>query len=196
MKRLFTFLVMLTVLTFSGVAYAESNIELFQEINEHLQIAIEEANIPGMAVSIVDKDSVLFSNTYGNCESIDTPFLIGSTTKSFTALAIMRLVEQGKIDLDEPISTYICGLSIGDRVTVRQLLNQTSGFSTYQTRNNLTITDSYNKHVYANVNRVPLKTEENPGRSDKSRKKRQREQRNAGFILRREQAAGRANEIR
>lgn len=60
-----------------------------------------------MAVIVVDKDNVLFQETYGNCDSIDTPFLIGSMSKSFTALAIMQLVEGGKLDLDSQISEYI-----------------------------------------------------------------------------------------
>ena len=41
-----------------------------------------------LAVIVVNKDSVLFSGTYGNCDSIDTPFIIGSMSKSFTALSI------------------------------------------------------------------------------------------------------------
>ena len=70
----------------------------------------------------------------------------------------MRLVEEDKIDLDEKISAYIDPLayfinaSDGDRITVRQLLNQTGGLGTYQRFGNAKITESYGQHQYANVN--------------------------------------------
>lgn len=57
---------------------------------------------------------------------------IGSTTKSFTAVLIMRLVAQGKIALDAPVSRYLPELlPDGDRITVRELLSQTSGLFDY-----------------------------------------------------------------
>ena len=122
------------------------------------EMCIRDSHIPGMAVIVVNKDEVLFAEAYGNCESIDTPFIIGSMSKSFTALAIMQLVEQGKIDLDTPISDYI-DVSLylkntldGNRITVRQLLNHTSGLGTYQRFGSAKITDSYGKYEYANVN--------------------------------------------
>ncbi len=121
MKRLFTFLVMLTVLTFSGVAYAESNIELFQEINEHLQIAIEEANIPGMAVSIVDKDSVLFSNTYGNCESIATNH--GDDANTITAIFEATISYDGDVAYPLPEFVDQCEDMSGDKRKVTCVFN-------------------------------------------------------------------------
>ncbi len=64
-----------------------------------------------------------------------TPFLLGSTTKSFTALAIMQLVEAGKIELDAPVQRYLPWFRVADPVasahmTVRHLLIQVSGLST------------------------------------------------------------------
>jgi CubicO group peptidase (beta-lactamase class C family) len=63
----------------------------------------------------------------------DTPFVIGSVSKSFTALAILQLVEQGLVQLDAPVTDYIDWFATADStasISVRQLLNQTSGFST------------------------------------------------------------------
>ena len=64
----------------------------------------------------------------------DTPFVIGSISKSFTALAVMQLVEAGKVDLDTEVSQYLDGFSgkPAGAVTIRQLLSHTSGFSTVQ----------------------------------------------------------------
>lgn len=64
----------------------------------------------------------------------DTPFLLGSISKSFTAMAVMQLVEAGTVDLDAPVSQYLDvfrGRPSG-AITVRQLLSHTSGFSTRQ----------------------------------------------------------------
>lgn len=136
----------------------KKNPEVYEEIDDILQQSVCDLHIPGMAVIIVDADEVLFSETYGNCDSIDTPFIIGSVSKSFTALSVMQLVEQGKIDLDMPISEYLDvslyfkNASDGDKITVKQLLNQTSGLGEYQRFGNAEITDSYGTHQYANVN--------------------------------------------
>ena len=58
--------------------------------------------LPGMAFAVVTKDDTLYERTWGDCTSTHSPFTIGSLSKSFTALAIMQLVDEGSIDLDEP----------------------------------------------------------------------------------------------
>lgn len=129
-----------------------------QEIDDALQKSTDALHIPGMAVAIVDSDEILFEGVYGNCTDINSPFLIGSLSKSFTALSIMQLVEEDKIKLDETISTYIDVTPYlkkpeeGSKITVRELLNQTSGLATYQRLGNAEMTDTYGKHNYANVN--------------------------------------------
>lgn len=133
-------------------AYGESKSYTYNDIDEYLERSVKSSNLPGMSVIIVDKDSVLFSNTYGNCENIETPFIIGSLSKSFTALAIMQLVERDLVSLDKEISTYLPNIKDGDKITVKQLLNQTSGLGEYQRLKNMKITDTYETHQYANVN--------------------------------------------
>ena len=61
-----------------------------------------------------------------------TPFILGSISKSFTTLAVMQLVEAGRVELDAPVQHYLPWFRVADpaasaRITVRQLLNQTSG---------------------------------------------------------------------
>jgi len=63
----------------------------------------------------------------------DTPFVIGSVSKSVTALAILQLVEQGLVELDAPVTDYIDWFTTANStppITIRHLLNQTSGLST------------------------------------------------------------------
>ena len=130
----------------------------FDSIDQQIRNDVETYHIPGMAVIVVDSDEVIFAGSYGICENIDRPFLIGSMSKSFTALAIMQLVEDGKVDLDAPLSTYLNSsvylknASDGEGITVRQLLNHTSGLGTYQRFGNAHVTDTYGTYCYANVN--------------------------------------------
>ena len=68
----------------------------------------------------------------GHAPLPQTPFVLGSTTKSFTALAVMQLVKAGKIELDAPVQCYLPWFRVADplasaQMTVRHLLNQTSG---------------------------------------------------------------------
>lgn len=126
--------------------------EVYSNIDDYLQKCVKNANIPAMSVRIVNKDEVLFSKNYGQCESSDTPFLLGSVSKSFTAVCIMQLVEQQKIDLNATVSTYLPNATDGNKITVSQLLNHTSGLGEHQTLENYKITNKQGVHCYANVN--------------------------------------------
>ncbi len=125
---------------------------IYQSIEKYLQECVKSANIPAMSVSIVSKNEVLFQGNYGQCRSSDTPFWLGSVSKSFTAVCIMQLAEQNKIDLTSAVSTYLPEFSDGDRITINQLLNHTSGLGEYQTLKNCRIVNPQGVHHYANVN--------------------------------------------
>lgn len=138
--------------------YAKSDNIDYEAVSKKLEIEIKKNHIPGMSVVVVNSNEVVFSKTYGNCKSIDTPFIIGSLSKSFTALSIMKLVEEGRIDINKPISTYIDtslyfkNKEDGDKITIKQLLNQNSGIGTYQKLGSIEITKNYGKYEYANAN--------------------------------------------
>ena len=97
--------------------------------------------MPGVAYAVVEQGEVTELGAtgvkrLGSDEPItpDTPFLIGSISKSFSALAVMQLAEAGKLSLDDPIARHLpvfADTSSG-AITIRQLLSHTSGFSTYQ----------------------------------------------------------------
>ena len=68
----------------------------------------------------------------GQAVTPETPFIIGSLSKSVTALAIMQLVEAGEVELDAPVQQYLPWFRVADEqasaeITVRHLLNHTSG---------------------------------------------------------------------
>jgi CubicO group peptidase (beta-lactamase class C family) len=100
-----------------------------EELHSYIQDATSKLSLPGMAVAISQNGELLFSEGYGNDISPDTIFYIGSISKSFTALAIMQLVEQKLISLDTSVSTYLSEFKVSDDITIRHLLNQTSGMS-------------------------------------------------------------------
>ncbi len=95
--------------------------------------------IPGLALVITQGDRVIHHRGFGTAGdggpvTPQTPFHIGSISKSFTALAVMQLAEQGEIDLDAPVRAYLPWFRVADEeasrhITVRHLLHQTSGLA-------------------------------------------------------------------
>lgn len=107
-------------------------------IDGYMTAQIRAARLPGAALAIVQGDQVVYLKCYGLADPAgrpvmpQTPFLLGSIAKSFTTLAVMQLVEAGKVELDAPIQRYLPWFRVADpqasaQITVRQLLNQTSG---------------------------------------------------------------------
>jgi CubicO group peptidase (beta-lactamase class C family) len=91
-----------------------------------------------LALGIVHGDKLVHLQSFGEADpsgravTPQTPFILASVSKSFTALAIMQLSEAGKVDLDAPVQRYIPWFRVADKVasdqiTVRNLLNHTSG---------------------------------------------------------------------
>ena len=92
------------------------------------------------SVLVATRDGVLLKKGYGlaNFEwnilnTPDTKFRLGSITKQFTSMVIMQLVAEGKIKLDEKMTTYLTDYraDTGDKVTIRHLLTHTSGIPSY-----------------------------------------------------------------
>lgn len=129
-----SFLTLLGFLVFTEEANAQQD-TLQQKLDTYLRHKLAKGNIPGFSVAIVHGNKIVFSKGYGKTGenqpvTDDTPFAIASLSKSFTAMAIMQLSEAGKIKLDAPIAEYFSSLGEnGKKITVRQLLNQTSGYS-------------------------------------------------------------------
>lgn len=111
----------------------------FQRIDQYVKQQANNSRIPGVSLAIVENGAVVHARGFGkdghgNQVTADTPFWIGSNTKSITALAVMQLVEAGLVDLDTPVKEYLPEFTVADkdassRITVRHLLNQTSGIS-------------------------------------------------------------------
>jgi CubicO group peptidase (beta-lactamase class C family) len=124
-----------------------------QEVDEdsvdaYIRTGMHTAQIPGLALGVVHGDHVAYLKGYGIAGpdgrpvTSQTPFVLGSTSKSFTALAVMQLVEAGRIDLDAPVTRYLPWFRTHNaaesaQITVRHLLHHTSGLQTYEGREGL-----------------------------------------------------------
>jgi CubicO group peptidase (beta-lactamase class C family) len=109
------------------------------ELTTFIASQMKVSRVPGLAVGIVRRDRIVYLRGFGTAAgqgvTPQTPFLIGSLSKSFTALAVMQLVEAGKLNLDTQVHQYLPWFRLKDleasrAITVRHLLNQTSGLPT------------------------------------------------------------------
>ena len=113
----------------------------YAEIESFVQDEMAAQRVPGLALGIVEDNEIAYIRGFGKSDDSgravtpQTPFIIGSVAKSFTALAVMQLVEANKIDLDASVQRYLPWFRVADEeasaeITVQHLLNHTSGIST------------------------------------------------------------------
>jgi CubicO group peptidase (beta-lactamase class C family) len=120
-----------------------SSVSLPDNSQHSYESFIEQARVTGLSLAVVDDYKVVFSQTAGLKENgtqhkIDnnTAFSTASISKPVTATLVMMLVEQGKLDLDAPVSSYLkswqmptSDLTKNNPITLRQLLSHTAGMS-------------------------------------------------------------------
>jgi len=110
-----------------------------EQLETKLAELIEKHEVPGAQLAVLDGDTItevaagVLSRRTGWAATPDALFLPGSIGKLYTATLIMLLVDEGKLDLDGPIRTYLPDFEVRDRhardvVTARNLLSHTSGF--------------------------------------------------------------------
>ncbi len=111
------------------------------DIDTIVNDAIKNFNVPGVSISIVADDQVVLSRGYGFRDlhhklpvTEQTLFPIASCTKAFTALTLAQFVDEGKIDLDDPVQKYIPELDLADpdrttQLTIRDLLAHRTGLA-------------------------------------------------------------------
>ncbi len=109
-----------------------------ENVEQYLENAVQQWHIPGLAVAIVQGDRIFYAKGFGRSDAqhqitSDTPFIIGSLSKSLTATAVLQLVEKGKIDLQAPIHQYLPWFHLNSKysnpIRIVDLLHHTSGLS-------------------------------------------------------------------
>src|SRR6266567_7955528 len=107
-------------------------------IDAYISEQMQADHIPGLALGLVHNDQIVHMRGFGEADQSgravtpQTPFILASVSKSFTALAIMQLVEAGKVELDAPVQRYLPWFRVADpvasaRITLRHLLYHMSG---------------------------------------------------------------------
>ncbi|MBK8726892.1 MAG: beta-lactamase family protein [Holophagaceae bacterium] len=99
----------------------------------------QEKGIPGLSIAVARGDRLVWREAFGFADletktpvTTETIFPIGSTSKALTSLALGQLVEQGKVDLDAPIQTYVKDFPAkGHPITVRMLASHQAGLRDY-----------------------------------------------------------------
>lgn len=113
--------------------------EAAERIDRFIADEMRKRHIAGLSTVVIHGGQIRYAQGYGWADverqtpvRSDTRFLVASITKMFTAVGTMLLVQDGKVQLDSPVGTYVDDLPVGWRpVTVRQLLGHTSGINSF-----------------------------------------------------------------
>jgi len=140
LARRFTLLLFLLAISRSNEAVAQASGESFpQALDDYIASSIKQFEIPGAAVAVVKEGRIVVAKGYGvrtlgkpEPVDADTIFDIASLTKSFTAAAIASMVDEGLLDWDKPVRSYMPALEFSDpyltaNVTLRDLLCHRTG---------------------------------------------------------------------
>jgi CubicO group peptidase (beta-lactamase class C family) len=134
------FLLLAPVEAMPALATAQATPAILASIDEYVDQQMAELHIPGLALALIVGGTVAYERGYGVADPAGravtphTPFIIGSTSKQFTGIAIEQLVRGGRLDQEAPFSRYVPWFSAGPsdahaQITVRELLSHTSGLS-------------------------------------------------------------------
>jgi CubicO group peptidase (beta-lactamase class C family) len=123
----------------TSTSAAQDTRALVNYIDSVSNAAVLEKRTAGVSVAVVKNGRTVLAKGYGFADlendvpaTAETVYRIGSVTKQFTSAAIMRLMEQGKLTLDDTLQKFLPNFPAqGNRVTVRHLLNHTSGIKSY-----------------------------------------------------------------
>lgn len=111
------------------------------DIESYIKKGMNDENIPGVSIALIEAGKVVYikgfgkADNQGNSITPQTPFQLASMTKSFSALLILQLAEDGKLSLEDKVVDHIAWFSTAnksqsDKITIRQLLQHNSGLST------------------------------------------------------------------
>ena len=122
-----------------GFAQQKNSSKIKLQVDSLVFAEIKSQRIPGVSIVVLRDGKIDYVKGYGysNLEhlvpvKVETIFQAGSVGKQFTAFAVMLLVQEGKMSLDDKLIKYFPDAPSGwDSITVRNLLNHTSGFSDY-----------------------------------------------------------------
>ncbi|MFF3941819.1 serine hydrolase domain-containing protein [Streptomyces phaeofaciens] len=108
------------------------------QLTRDLLARMQRLRIPGAIVSVTTPEAGTWTTALGTRDlttgeplRTDDHLRVGSITKTFTGTVVLQLVQEGRLSLDDPVATYRQGVPNGERITIRQLLQMTSGLYNY-----------------------------------------------------------------
>jgi CubicO group peptidase (beta-lactamase class C family) len=137
-------LLLALLLSFASIAQKEAKeIKKFvKELDQKIPQLLNDFTVPGTAIAIIENGEVILQKGYGYANvdkktkvTTNTGFNIGSISKTIAAWGVMKLVQEGTIDLDAPAEKYVTRWHLpdsefdADKVTIRRLLSHTAGLS-------------------------------------------------------------------
>lgn len=149
------------ILLLSISCLAQNSVET--KVDEYIRSEMQAQQIPGLALAVIKDGKTVIARGYGlaNVEhqvpvKAETIFQSGSTGKQFTAVAVMMLVEEGKLSLDDKITKYFPdGPEAWQNITVRHMLTHTSGMTDYPQDFDLR-RDYTEDDLYKRIKPIPL----------------------------------------
>lgn len=130
------------LLLFPTAASATESASFVEELDRSLPAHMQRYNVPGVSVALIEDGQIVLLKSYGLADKAanvpmtpDTIHQVASISKSLTAWGVMKLVDEGLFDLDEPVGTYLTRWHIppspfdDSGVTIRRLLDHTAGIS-------------------------------------------------------------------
>lgn len=137
MLRLFS-LTLASVLVCAAHGQSRLTPEQSAKIDQIVQQTLSQTGVPSASIAVVKDGQLAYLHAYGNARldpvipaRSEMRYSIGSISKQFTAAAIMMLVEEGKLSLDDAVGKYLPDLTRSNEVTIRELLSHTSGYQDY-----------------------------------------------------------------
>ncbi len=116
----------------------EKSREFSKKINEYMRSTLDTYNIPGIAVGVWIKGKKVFFKGKGISDlstgqgmNLNDKFRIASLSKTFLSTVVLQLVDEGKLSLEDKLSNFVPAVPNSDNITVRQMLNMTSGLYDY-----------------------------------------------------------------
>ncbi len=145
MKKTFLCLYLLTIAVIQAQESAEAAFTPLQTyIEEQTTGQMKTSHVPGLAVAVIDNGHVIYKKGLGYADvknqlamQTHTGFNIGSISKMFTAWGVMKLVEDGKVNLDDPVEKHLTRWKLPkseydhNKITIRSLLSHTGGISVH-----------------------------------------------------------------
>ena len=117
---------------------AQQSSELDRKLSAKISDALRSSGAPSVSVALVQDGRLVYAQAFGYADvakgraaDTATRYAVGSISKQFTAAALLRLEEQGKLSLDDKVAKYFPDLTRAADITIRQLLSHTSGYEDY-----------------------------------------------------------------